>query len=70
MGPLSILSRVGEDNWEIEFSCNVSGLKCPLAAINGEVNGSMMRDLPGCHSLVELNDHSRVEKLAWGYERL
>ena len=70
MGPLSILSRVREDNWEIECSCNVGGPKCPLAAINREVDGSRIGDLPGCHSVVKLNDHSGVEKLAWGYERL
>ena len=62
MGSLFILSRVGEDNWEIECSCNVGGPKCPLATINREVDGSRMGDLLGCHSMVELNDHSGVEK--------
>ena len=28
-----------------------------------------MGDFLGCHSVVELNDHSGVEKLAWGHER-
>ena len=70
MGPLSIHSRVGENNWEIECSCNVSGPNCPLTAINREVDGSRMGDSPGCHSVIELNDHSGVEKLARGHERL
>ena len=38
--------------------------------INGEVDGSRMGDSPGCHSMVELNDHPRVEKSAQGYKRL
>ena len=64
MGPLSILSRVSEDNWEIECSCNVRGQKCPLTTINREVDDSMIGDSPGCHSVIELNDHPGVEKPA------
>ena len=70
MGPLSILNRVGEDNREIECSCNVGGSKCPLTSIDREVDDSRMGDSPGCHGVKELNDHSWVEKLAWGRERL
>ena len=29
-----------------------------------------MGDLPRCHSVVEINDHSGIEKLARGHERL
>ena len=29
-----------------------------------------MGDSPGCHSVIELNDHPRVEKPARGHERL
>ena len=70
MGPLSILNRVGKDNWEIECSCNVRGSKFPLMTINREVDDSRMGDLPGCHSVIELNDHPRIEKLLRGHERL
>ena len=70
MGPLSILSRVGEDNREIECSCNVRGPKCPSTSINREVIDSRMEDSPGCHDVKDLNDHLRVEKPARGHERL
>ena len=70
MGPQSILSRVGEDNWEIECSYNVRGPECPLTAIKKEVDDSTMGDSPGCHSVIELNDHPGIEKSARGHERL
>ena len=70
MGPQSIVSRVGQDNWEIECSCNVGDPKCPLTAINAEVDGSRMGDLPRCHSMVELNDHPGVEESTWGHKML
>ena len=70
MGPLSILSRVGEDNWDIECRYNVRGLKRPLTAINREVDEKRMGDSPGCHSVIELNDHRGVEKQARDHERL
>ena len=70
MGPLSILCRVGEDNKKIECSRNIRGPKCPLTAVNREVYGSRMGVSSGCHSLIKLNDHTGVEKSAWGHERL
>ena len=70
MRPLSKLRRVGEDNWKIEYSCNIRGLKCPLMAINREVYGSRIWVSPGCHSLVKLYDHTGVEKPTWSHERL
>ena len=42
----------------------------PLMAINREVDCRRMRVSPGCHSMIELNDHLGVEKLAQGHERL
>ena len=38
--------------------------------INGELDGSRMGDSPGCHNMVELNDHPRVEKLVRGHKRI
>ena len=70
MGPLSIFSRVSKDNRKIEGSCNISGLKYPLMAINREVYDSRIGVSPRCHGLIELNDHPRVEKSAWSNERL
>ena len=70
MGPLSIFYRVGKDNWKIECSCNISGPKYPLMTINREVYGSRIGVSPGCHSLIKLDDHMGVEKLAWSHERL
>ena len=57
-GPLSIFCRVGKDNRKIECSCNISGPKYPLMAINREVYGSRMGVSPGCHSLIKLDDHT------------
>ena len=62
MGPLSILCRVGQDDRKIEHSCNVSGLKYPLTTIYREMQGSMMGDSFGSHSLIKLDDHTGVEK--------
>ena len=39
-------------------------------AINREVDDNRMGDSPGCHSVIELNDHPWVDKPTWGHERL
>ena len=70
MGPLSIFSRVGKDNQKIKCSYNISGPKYPLTAINREVYGSRIGVSPRCHSLIELDDHSGVEKPALSHKRL
>ena len=54
----------------MECGCNIDGLKCPLATINREMDNSRMRYSPGCHGMVELVDHPRVEELARGHKRL
>ena len=54
----------------MECDCNISGPKCPLMAINREMDNSRMRYSPGCHSMVELHDHPGVEKLARGHKSL
>ena len=41
----------------MECDCNIDGLKCPLVAINREMDNSGMRYSPGCHGMVELDDH-------------
>ena len=41
-----------------------------LMAINGEVDGSIMGKSPGYHSMVELNDHLRVEESTRGHKML
>ena len=54
----------------MECGCNIDRLKCPLAAINQEMDNSGMRYSLGCHGMVELDDHLGVEELARGYKRL
>ena len=54
----------------MECGCYIDGLKCPLAAINREMDNSRIGLSLGCHSEVELNDHPRVEKPAWGHKWL
>ena len=55
---------------EMECGYNIGGLKCPLAAINREIDNSRLRYLPGCHDMVELDDHPRVEGPVRGHKRL
>ena len=54
----------------MECGCNIGGLKCRLAAINREMDNIRMRYSPGCHGMVELDDHPWVEEPAWGHKRL
>ena len=54
----------------MKCGCNIGGLKCPLAAINQEMDNSRMRYPPTCHGMVELDDHPGVEEPAWGHKRL
>ena len=54
----------------MECGYNISGPKCPLAAINREMDNSRMRYSPGCHGMVELDDHPEVEEPARGHKRL
>ena len=54
----------------MECSCNIDGLKCPLAAINREMDNSRMRYPLGCHGMVELDDHQGVEEPARGHKML
>ena len=46
----------------MECGCNISGLKCPLAAINREMENCRVRYSLGCHGRVELDDHPGVEE--------
>ena len=62
MGPQPVVNRVGYDSREMKCDCNIGGLKCPLAAINQEMDNSRMRYPPGCHGMVELDDHPGVEE--------
>ena len=54
----------------MECSCNIGGLKCSPAASNREMDNSRMRYPPGCHGMVELDDHPGVEEPAQGHKRL
>ena len=54
----------------MECGFNIGDLKCPLAAINLEMNNSWIRYSPGCHGMVELDDRPGVEKSAWGHKWL
>ena len=54
----------------MECGFNISSLKCPLVAINREMDNSRMRYPPRCHGMVELDDHPGVEEPVRGYKRL
>ena len=54
----------------MKCSCNISDLKCPFTAINREMDNSRLRYPPGCHGMVELDDHLGVEEPVWGHKRL
>ena len=62
MGPLPIIGRVSEDHWKIECSGDVRGLEYPRPAVDGEMKSSWVGHAPGCHRVVEPDDHPRVEK--------
>ena len=70
MGPLPIGYRVGEDHWQIKSSYDVRGPEYPWPAVNGEMKSSRVGLMHGCHRVVELDDHPRVEKLTRCHERL
>ena len=46
------------------------GLKCPLMAINREMDNNRLRYPLGCHGMVELDDHLGVEEPTRGHKRL
>ena len=54
----------------MECGCNIDDLKCPLAAINQEMENNRLRYPPGCHGILELDDHLGVEESARGHKRL
>ena len=70
MGPLPISFRVGEDHRQIKSSCDVRGPEYPWPVVDGEMKSSQVGLAPGCHRVVELDDHPRVEKLTRCHERL
>ena len=70
MGPLSLIDLVSKDHWQIERSCNVYGPKHPWSTINRKMNSSRIGLSPKGHSVVELDDHPRVEKPTWGHKWL
>ena len=70
MGPLPISCRVGEDHRQIKSSCDVRGPEYPWPTIDGEMKSCGVGLAPGCHRVIELNDHPRVEKLTRCHERL
>ena len=63
MGPLPISCRVGEDHRQIKSSGDVRGPEYPWPHVDGEMKSCRVGLAPGCHRVVELNDHPRVEKL-------
>ena len=70
MGPLPISYRVGEDHRQIKSSCDVRGPEYPWPVVDGEMKSFRVGLASGCHRVVELNDHPRVEKLTRCHERL
>ena len=70
MGPLLISFRVGEDHRQIKSSYDVRGPEYPWPVVDGEMKSSRVGLALGCHRVVELGDHPRVEKLTRCHERL
>ena len=70
MGLLPISCRVGEDHQQIKSSCDVRFPEYPWPAIDGEMKSYRVGLAPGCHLVVELNDHPRVEKQTRCHEQL
>ena len=70
MGPLFVIDRVSEDHRQIERSCDIYDPKYPYSAIDSKMNSSRIGLSPGRHSVVELDDHPRVEKQTWGHKWL
>ena len=62
--------RVGEDHLQIECSGDVGGPKYPWTVVDGEMKSSRVGLALGCHRVVELDDHPRVEKPTGCHERL
>ena len=54
----------------MECGYHIDGFKCPLVAINREMDNSRLRYPLGCHGMVELVDHPGVEEPARGQKRL
>ena len=70
MGSLPISCRVGEDHRQIKSSYDVRGPEYPWSAVDGEMKSCQVGLAPGCHRVVELDDHPRVEKLTSYHEQL
>ena len=60
MGPLSLISRVGEDHWKMESSFDVGGPKYPWPTIDRKVQSSRVGLTPRCHRMKELDDYPRI----------
>ena len=54
----------------MECSCNIGGLKCPLVAIDREMDNNGIGYSPRCHGMVELDDYPGVEESTQGHKRL
>ena len=70
MGSLPIRGQVGKDHRQIECSCDVGGPEYPWPAFDGEMKSIRVGLALGCHRVVELDDHPRVEKSTRCHERL
>ena len=70
MGPLSIVDRVGEDNWQMKSSCDIGGSKYPWPTVDIKVQSSRVGLTPRCHRMIELDDYPRIIESTWHHKRL
>ena len=70
MGPLSIVSYIGEDYWQMESSCDVGGPKYPWSAVDGKMRSSRVDLSPRRHRVIKLDDYPRIKKSTRHHERL
>ena len=70
MGPLSIVSCVGEDHWQMKSSCDVGGLKYPSQTVDGKMQSRRVGLSPRCHRMVKIDDYPRIIESTWRHERL
>ena len=70
MWPLLVVRKVGQIYRKIECGGYVKFSKNSLTAINGKVQRSRIAVPPISHSLVEFDNHTRIEELTWIHEGL
>ena len=54
----------------MESSCDIGGPKYPWPAVNRKMKSNRVSLSPGCHSMIELGEDSRIIVLTWHHEWL